>query len=216
MGHVTKNVGGIYETPKSIEEEGVVYEPTPRNLQKDAVTFLNTQLFSTPKWLLDQSVLSKIRPDQGVNSILGIQESTLNNLLSGERMTRMIETNNRFPSSYSVDELMTDVRSGIYSELKTKSAIDTYRRNLQKAFAEKLIAALTASGGSPAVSFPGFGVVQGAVADPKKSDISSLVRAHATMLKADIAAALPLTTDKMSKYHLQDVLFRLTKALDPK
>ena len=216
MGHVTKNVGGIYETPKSIEEEGVVYEPTPRNLQKDAVTFLNNQLFSTPKWLLDQNILSKIRPDQGVNAILGIQESTLNSLLSGERMTRMIETNNRFSSSYSVDELMTDIRSGIYSELKTKSPIDTYRRNLQKAFAEKLIAALAASGGSPALSIPGFGQIQGAVADPKKSDISSLVRAHATMLKADIATALPLVTDKMSKYHLQDVLFRLTKALDPK
>ncbi len=216
MGHVTKNVGGIYETPKSIEEEGVVYDPTPRNLQKDAVNFLNSQLFSTPKWLIDPAILNRIRPDQGVGAVLAIQEGTLNSLLAGDRMTRIIETNQRYANSYTLDELMTDIRTGIYSELKTKAPIDTYRRNLQKVFAEKLIAAIAASGGSPAISFPGFGTVVSASADPKKSDISSLVRAHANMLKADIAAALPLTTDKMSKYHLQDVLFRLTKALDPK
>jgi len=39
MGHVTKNVGGIYETFKSVEQNGNVYEPTPKSLQKDAVAF---------------------------------------------------------------------------------------------------------------------------------------------------------------------------------
>ena len=30
--HVLKNVGGIYETPKSVEQTGDVYEPTPKKL----------------------------------------------------------------------------------------------------------------------------------------------------------------------------------------
>ena len=30
MNHVTKNVGGIYETFKSVEQPGEVYEPTPK------------------------------------------------------------------------------------------------------------------------------------------------------------------------------------------
>jgi hypothetical protein len=29
MGHVTKYVGGVYETPKTYEQAGMVYEPTP-------------------------------------------------------------------------------------------------------------------------------------------------------------------------------------------
>jgi hypothetical protein len=29
---------------------------------KDAVAFLNTQLFTTPKWLLNQDILAKINP----------------------------------------------------------------------------------------------------------------------------------------------------------
>ncbi|MFN8355791.1 MAG: zinc-dependent metalloprotease [Spirosomataceae bacterium] len=212
MGHVTKNVGGIYETPKMYDEEGVVYEPTPKTLQKDAVAFLNKQLFETPTWLLEPNVLARITPTQGVNSVSSMQEATLNSLLAGDRLLRLIETNSRFPNTYTADELMTDLRSGIWSELKSKKAIDTYRRNLQKVFTEKLIAML---GGTMSISGFSFGAAAAPV-DAKKNDIMSLVRAHATQLQAEIKAALPLTTDKMSKYHLQDCAFRLEKALNPK
>jgi hypothetical protein len=58
MGHVTKYVGGIYETPKTYDQEGMVYEPTPKNLQRDAVAFLNKQLFETPKWMLDANCIT--------------------------------------------------------------------------------------------------------------------------------------------------------------
>jgi hypothetical protein len=54
------------------------------------------------------------------------------------------------------------------------------------------------------------------VADPKKSDVISLSRAHLVALKSEITAALPGTTDKMSRYHLQDVLVRINQGLDPK
>ena len=54
MGHVTKNVGGIYETFKSVEQAGNVYEATPKSIQKNAVAFLNKQLFETPNWIFDK------------------------------------------------------------------------------------------------------------------------------------------------------------------
>jgi hypothetical protein len=57
-----------------------------QEIQKDAVLFLNTQLFNTPKWLLDQNVLSKINPDNGVEAIKGMQDATLSSLLAGDRM----------------------------------------------------------------------------------------------------------------------------------
>ena len=51
MGHVAKYVGGIMETPKMVEEQGPVYEVVPKAKQKEAVEFLNKQLFTTPSWL---------------------------------------------------------------------------------------------------------------------------------------------------------------------
>ncbi|MFT4973953.1 MAG: hypothetical protein ACI9JY_003166, partial [Saprospiraceae bacterium] len=132
MGHVTKNVGGIYDTPKTYDMTGDQFEVVPKSLQKDAVAFLNTQLFTTPKWLLNQDILSKINPENGVEAIKAMQDATLNSLLAGDRMVRLMETSSVSKDNYSVDELMTDLNRGIFSELKNKNSIDIYRRNIQK------------------------------------------------------------------------------------
>jgi hypothetical protein len=95
---------------------------------KDAVAFLNTQLFTTPKWLLNQDILAKINPK--TEAIKSMQDATLNSLLAGDRMVRLMETSSVSKDNYSGDELMTDLNKGIFSELK-KSSIDIYRRNIQ-------------------------------------------------------------------------------------
>ncbi|MBX4341222.1 zinc-dependent metalloprotease, partial [Mycobacterium tuberculosis] len=59
-GHVLKNVGGVYETFKSVEQSGDVYEATPKAIQKSAVTYLSKEVFETPNWLLDKNILNKI------------------------------------------------------------------------------------------------------------------------------------------------------------
>jgi hypothetical protein len=220
MGHVTKNIGGIYETPKSYEQAGVVFEPTPKKLQKDAVAFLHKQLFETPGWMLNQEVLAKIRPGSGVDQLRTIQEATLNSVYDYARMQRLIETSATNENAYSLDEMFTDMRTGIWSELRTKRAIDVFRRNLQKVHVEKMIALLNPGSTPPAG--PGFNSPffpappASPVADPKKSDVISVTRAHLVTLRSEITTALPGTSDKMSRYHLQDVLVRINQALDPK
>jgi hypothetical protein len=222
MGHVTKYVGGIYETPKTYDQAGAVYEPTPKNLQKDAVAFLNKQLFETPKWMLDPTVLSLTRPGSGVEMVRGMQEATLNSLHDYARMQRMIESSAVSSNAYSLDDLFTDLRKGIWSELSAGKSIDNFRRNLQKAHAEKLISLLNPSGTPSAgggfnFSSPFFPASPASpVADPKKSDVTSLSRAHLVTLKSEITAALPATTDKLTRYHLQDMLVRINQGLDPK
>ena len=216
IGHVTKNVGGIYDTPKTYDMEGSVYEVVPKVTQKDAVNFLNRQVFETPNWLLDKNILSKINPEQGVEAIKTIQEAALNSLLAGDRAVRLIETGSASTANYNLDELMSDLRSGIWSELKSKKTIDIYRRNLQKVFVEKVTSLL-----NPGMAVSSY-IPQGAtygfdsrMVDLKKTDLPSIARAHLESLKGEIKAALPLTTDKMSKYHLQDVLQRIEIALNP-
>jgi Met-zincin/Domain of unknown function (DUF5117)/Domain of unknown function (DUF5118) len=219
VGHVLKNIGGIYETPKNFDEVGSVYEPTPKDLQKDAVSFLNKQLFDTPNWLFDANVLNKIKPDQGLVSIGSLQEAVLASILSADRLGRVIETSNKLGvNGYSLDELMSDVKNCIWAELKIKKAIDLPRRNLQKVYVEKLISMLNPAPVPPqgGFNFYGFSVTPYPVADAKKSDIVSIARAYLIGLKAEIAATLPLVTDKMSKYHLQDVQFRIGQALEPR
>lgn len=222
MGHVTKYVGGIYETPKTYDQEGMVYEPTPKNLQRDAVSFLNKQLFETPKWMLDANVLPLTRPGAGVEQIRQMQEATINSLHDYGRMQRLIESSALNANAYSLDDMFTDLRKGIWSELASGKTIDNFRRNLQKVHVEKMIALLNppanaTAGAGVGFSSPFFPASPASpVADPKKSDVISLTRAHLVALRAEVGAAIPRTSDKLSKYHLQDVLVRINQALDPK
>lgn len=216
IGHVTKNVGGIFETPKTTDQQGAVYEATPKATQKEAINWLSRQVFETPTWLLDDKIISKIRPDNGVDAISRIQETTLNNLFASDRLQRIIEINAKNSTSYSLDELYTDIRNAIWSELKTHKSVDATRRNLQKAYTEKLIAILNAPAVPTQVGFAFRGTVIPASVDPHKTDVTSVTRGHLFALKSELKVVLPLTTDKMTKYHFEDVLFRIEKGLDPK
>ncbi|HYH14162.1 MAG TPA: zinc-dependent metalloprotease, partial [Flavisolibacter sp.] len=50
--HVARNIGGIEQTYKSVEEQGDVYAPTAKATQRSAVNWLHEQVFTTPSWLL--------------------------------------------------------------------------------------------------------------------------------------------------------------------
>ena len=221
LGHVTKYIGGIEETPKTYDQPGSVFKATAPNLQRDAVSFLNRQLFTTPTWLLDQKIISRIRPGEGVDFIRNLQESTINSVFSEDRMQRLIESALNNSSAYSIENLFTDMKSGIWSELASRSRIDNYRRNLQKMYVERLIGIINppppSRDAAPSSGrYLPSGITLMPAVNAKNSDIYSMVRGHLTELKSDISAAANSSSDKMTRYHLQDVLFRITKALDPK
>jgi hypothetical protein len=208
MGHVTKNVGGIYENPKTYDMEGNEYEVVPSTVQNEAVAFLNEQLFKTPTWLLDQNVLAKINPDNGVELMRGIQDGTLSSLLAPDRLARLMETSSLSKANYSVDELMIDLKRGIFTELRTNAAIDVYRRNLQKAFVTKLIDAISLER-SVTANFNGRRIV---IAD---TDLPSIARGHLIELRSQLKAANATATDRLSKFHIADLVARIDKALNP-
>lgn len=215
MGHVAKNIGGIMQTPKMIEQQGAVYEYTPRAIQKEAMAFLDKQILSTPTWLINNDIFNKI----GGNPVTTIglrQENVLNGLLSTTRLGRIMQTEAALgTNAYSLSEMMTDLQKIIWSELTTRKPIDVYRRNLQKAYVERLgtIISPAAPSSNP---FGGIVFSFGPSIDVKKTDIMSVAKGSLRSLKAEVAAAIPTATDKMSRYHLQDVLDRINRILDPK
>ncbi|MBL7692674.1 MAG: zinc-dependent metalloprotease [Flavipsychrobacter sp.] len=211
MGHVLKNVGGVYETPKSVEQKGEdVYEPAPVQTQKDAVAFLGKQLFTTPEWLLDKNILNKINNPVATDQVTNVQVNVLNSLLSVGRLNRMAVSANRFGAAkvYTTDAMMDDVKALVWSELTSHKPIDGYRRNLQKAYIDAL----------KRIVNPDAAMMQaqGGAANVWNTDGVSVARAQLLALKKQVDAAIPGTSDKISKYHLQDVSERIKKALDPK
>jgi hypothetical protein len=217
MGHVAKNIGGIYENPKTVEMDGTVYERTPASTQKEAMEFLDKQLFSTPEWLLD----SKILNNTGTNPLMIVsrsQQTVINRLLSNNTLTKLIAAEALDGNkAYKVTEFFDDMNSSIFKEVKNKKAIDLYRRNLQKIYVEQLIDIVKPA---PAPSSAQAGGGRGGNAtpsmDPMQSDVVSVAKAELRNINNMIKAASPSQSDSLSNYHLLDLSDRITAALDPK
>ena len=215
MGHVVKNVGGVYETLKSVEEAGDVYTPTPVAIQKSAMAFLQTQLFATPKWLLDNSILNKISNPVANERIQSIQTSVLKSLLDKNRLYRLTTISTRFTTStYSLHEMMEDARKGLFAELSNQQTSDIFRRNLQKVYVSQLgdiinpaPATASASAASPFMS---------ASADVRNTDVVSEAKAQLKKLAASIKANKASITDATTVNHLDDLQDRIKEILEPK
>ena len=214
-GHVAKYVGGIMETPKTQEQSGPVYELVSKAKQKEAVEFLQKQLFATPTWLIDQSVFDKTGSN-GLSVIGNVQDNMLNRLLSTRTLTKLVEGEAaQGTKAYGILEYLGDMKKGIWSELAANKAVDVYRRNLQKSYVNTLVNILNPPSAAPALSF-GNVVVMGGGSQIDKYDVKSVVRAHLQRLRSDANAAAASQTDLMTKYHFQDISDRITKALNPK
>ncbi|MBC8985164.1 zinc-dependent metalloprotease [Pedobacter sp. N36a] len=211
MGHVTKNVGGIYTTPKKVEQAGAVYVAVPYATQKEAMTFLNTQLFNSPTWLINKELIERTGYN-AVDVFQGVQKSTLSRLISAATIGKLINAEVMSGAkAYTADNLFADLKSGIWSELYSHKPIDVYRRNLQKAYVDNLSKLMVVPSANPSGGgFPGMRTM-----DPTSSDVSSIARAHMAALAKDIRAAIPTATG-LSKYHLQDLLVRVNNVLNPK
>jgi hypothetical protein len=210
MGHVTGNIGGVKETYKAYGQDGAVYEHAPRDKQERAMEFLHNQLFETPEWLIDQEIFNKIEPDGGIERIRGIQVRTLNNLLDFGRMARLMENeevNGR--SGYGLLEMMTDLRKGLFEELPRGRTIDRYRRNLQRAYVDRLEFIMNNDQ-------PSFQRRFGSGINVSQSDIRPIVRAELVTLQRDARRAAGRTSDRLSRIHLQDLVERIDMILDPR
>jgi len=217
MGHVTKNIGGIYDTPVTYDMEQDQFEVVPKSVQKEAVAFLHKNLFTSPSWLMPQEVLSKIKPESGVQSITAMQSSILKSLLSGDRLVRLIETGAMTKENYQLEEFMMDVHNGICAEIKSGGEIDVHRRNLQRVYVDELGKLLTSD--KAFVTAIPVGVTYGfdrKMVNINQTDIPALSRYILEELKGDVKKRIAGSRDLMTKVHLQDLQNRIESFLDPK
>ena len=197
MGHVSNNIGGIEGYYKTTDQEGAVYVHTAKEKQKRALNFLGDQLFDTPEWIIDTAILNRIEASGNVKRIGKVQTRYLNNVLDNERLLRMVENEAlNGDKAYSASDMLNDLQNSLWSELKTGKTIDVYRRNLQKAYVDRM----------------------GELLYPEKdeymnSDITSLVRASLVELKKIIKSGVGRQSG-ISKDHLSDMLSRIDKVLE--
>lgn len=195
VGHVLSNIGGIYETPKLASQPGPVYAMVPVEVQREALDFIKQHVFTTPAWLLDTTILSRVG-DSPTKIISRAQERAINYLFNTSTVSKLAVNDAMYPGkAYSLIDYFNDIDHAIWSELMDEKPIDLYRRNLQRSYVEALISLSNKSGKEYRDAGP--------IAKNKLVDIHSLIKKRKR--KVD---------DAMSKYHLEFLENRLMEVIE--
>ena len=209
MGHVSSNIGGVYQYYKTYDQEGPVYTHVKKSHQKKCMNFLNDQLFETPTWMIDNNILNKIEFAGITNRIRSTQSRTLNSILDFGKMARLIENEAiNGKAAYTLIDMMSELKKGIWKELYNNKEIDVYRRNLQLAYLDRISYIMNEEQGS----IPTW--ARGRVTSVKvsQSDIRTIAVGQLLELKKDIKK-YKNKSDKMTEMHLDMAMNKINKIL---
>ena len=215
LGHAARHVGGVYETFKTYEQDGPVYEPVPADKQREAMQFVLTQGLQTPDWLVEADVLRRFEASGALNRVREAQVGALELVLQPERLARLVEAHalDTGPETYAPAAMLEDLRNGVWAELDGGEAIGPYRRNLQRGYLERMDELMTAEVASDVPDYYEDYAILTPV-DVSQSDIRAYVRSELTTLEDEVEQALRRTTDDATEMHLEDVLARIENILE--
>ncbi|MBO6237433.1 MAG: zinc-dependent metalloprotease, partial [Bacteroidales bacterium] len=194
LGHVSANIGGRFITNHSIEQPDLVkYAPVPKDRQKNALNWLDENLFQKPAWLVDVPYIWDVTdaPDQQLYRLVDAVVSP-SNLLSIQKLTRLQQFADSDSANYSPEEYLSDLTGKIFSELGRGGKVDSYRRYLQRRYVNAAITAVTAE---TARTADGRNLIIGQLLDIQKKaakakSSDAATQAHWQTLSRQITTAL--------------------------
>lgn len=200
LEHVVTWVGGVYGERKVHGQEGVVHTPVPADRQREAMAYIIEEGLTTPEYLLDPDVLRRIESVGSVDRIISGQRQLLTQLLDDHRMKRISENetiNNNPGDVYTLDEMVDDLRKGVWSELEQRPVtIDIYRRNLQRNYVDIIKSKLTDD------------------AIPVDGEARAYLRGSINEVRRAVENAIPRAGDRATRYHLEDIREEIKKILE--
>jgi hypothetical protein len=216
--HVVNNIGGTTWVGKYVKgkQEGIAFSKP--ETQKAAVQFLQDQLFTTPTWLMNESIFQKSVGSSVSNinighmyKLMNIQGEVLTRITSHATYSRLLVAQTTLKEkTYTINELLNDLKTGIWKELKTKAPIDIYRRNLQKVYVERFIRQLNYSDKTLLLT-PEDDMLF--AFENIFSDVFPTIKTHLAELLAEINRSMPGYKDRESISHLMEVRDRIKFAL---
>ncbi|WP_310325427.1 zinc-dependent metalloprotease [Roseateles asaccharophilus] len=197
MGHVVALVGSYEVQNKHNDQPGAIATPVSRDRQQRAMKFLAEQALTTPQWLLDATVVERLRASDASRPLSQIQRSLLRQLLAPARTQRLMAQEAQLGAkAYRLEDLFADLRRNVFAELGGGAAIPAARRTLQRSYVDTLAARI-------------------AIAGLMQDDGEASVRAELVELKGAIGAGAT-RGDRARRIHLQGLNDVIAKALDPR
>ena len=197
IGHVVTNIGGVITTRKRQGQDGVPFEMVDKETQQRAMEYMNRQVFATPEWMIDDDIFRRYQGTGALTQVRGGQSSGLNQVLNVARMTRLVEQEAfHGDDAYSLGEMLDDLRGGVWTEVASGEATDAYRRNLQRAYLDRMKTLMWDDAAM-------------------QSDVATFARGQLMTLRGELEAAVGSTSHQATQWHFQDAIVRIDLILDP-
>ncbi len=215
----TKYIGGLYYNRDHVGDPNgrPPFVPVPAARQREALKFLTDKVWAPDAfqvqaqllnklalkrfWDFDFTVFSTPRLDYPLHTVvLNLQSAPLVRLYHPITLSRLQDLEAKFPSGserFTLADMFVGVRGAIWSELDSGTAINGFRRNLQRAHLNQLIQLVVAApAGTP-------------------EDAVTLARADLVELQGKIDRALGAgNLDYTNRAHLEESRARIRQALE--
>jgi hypothetical protein len=212
----TRYVGGMY-TERDLPGPGArpTYRPVEPQRQREALAFVTDALFAVDSFQFEPRLLASLGTDyveweraaplSVPEAVLELQKQGLDRLMAATTAQRLLDlpyylTPAQRQGAISLNEVYGSLQAAVWKELQRGGEVDPLRRNLQREHLKRLQSLLTR--GAPDLP----------------ADALSLVRAHASQLRANLQSAVRAAqranqVSPETRAHLQDSLDALTEAL---
>ena len=226
--HVLANVGGVYVNNTICGDNTRTYEYVSKERQKEAVDYIVRNVFNCPDWLFKSDIYNHVYPlkDSPAGyreynpfaAYKNMQSYVFWDMLTNERLARMISNEAlNGNKAYTAADLMDDIHEGIFRNTVRGKSLDVYERATQKGLVDALIIAVDRNAVSKVkksltdsersldseVIFTGPGRVSDAIS-VKRGELMRIEK----LLKAKRNRG-----DRSTRYHYEDLLLRIDKAL---
>ena len=228
---VTKTIGGMYvaRDHKGTPDARMPFRPVSVEKQREAMDLLVETAFAPDAFQFEPDRLNKLAPNRhfhwGADMSLQIDypvheyvdmvhSGLLGELLHPARLKRMIDNQVRVEGdAYGPGDLLPRLTDAIWSELDAQSprsvAINSFRRNLQRIYTERLIDFLLDTTSWVTISIAGADQVSA------PEDVRSLSRLELEELSEKIGRTLNRRSlDRATRAHLSETKVRIDRALD--
>ncbi len=213
MRHVAALIGGAITQEKL--GTGRRFEPVAEARQRDAMRFLAINAFQVPAMFLDEDILWRIESRGAVDRIRNAQTSIIGTMLQPGKLNTLVEyealTNG---DTYTLADYLGEMHDALWGELAARRVdVDIYRRNLQRAFLDRVDAELN----------PSAQVLQQEQAaarfNPRPprwgNDVRAIFKAELRQIDQEAARAQSRATNEITRVHLADVRSEIQRILNP-
>ena len=202
VNNVTAVFGTIYYNPHGTESNDPVYTYVPLSRQKDALSFLNRELFSgEPKWLTTNAINDKGLPPAFKNYLFEHGRRCLSSSLLDLKVMKNIDAiSERFGAEKTISLVayLNELESIIWPELISGKPVSEYHMDLQRTYVNSLEQVIDTK------------------RDGTNMSTIALTRGYVDALQFKLKSAVVRAGSKQTKAHYQDMLSLVTALVDPR